>query len=322
MSLKSPELGYLYSFNYDYHHKELSRLESRQIFEKEEKNKLLFSNIKVDPSISPFIRNRVELILSAESYSDLLLKIKKEDIHIQGFKVEYLILDGDSTERIERFKKLKDVGYRIEGEPNFTAPSRTYAIANYKGVWYFGTFIKQNSDWLKHKSKPCSFSNSIHMNIAKTLVSIASKGNKTPMLLDACCGVGTVMLEACFSGFNIEGCDINLRSSNHARQNLAYYNYTANVYCSDVKDLRAKYDAAIVDLPYNLYSYSNDSITSNIIESSAKLADRIIIVSISDIEVVIRKSGLKITDTCTVEKRGKSTFTRKIWVCEKESDLH
>jgi tRNA (guanine10-N2)-dimethyltransferase len=314
--------SYIYSFNYDYHHNELCKLESRQIFDKEEKDKLLFSNIKIDPSISSFIKNRFEVILSSESYPELLKKVTNENIRVHGFKVEYLVLDGDSPERIERRKKLKDVGYCIEAEPNFNNPSITYAICNYKNVWYFGILTKKDNGWQKHKKKPCSFSNSICMNIAKTLVSIASKGNKTNKLLDACCGVGTVILEASFAGFNIEGCDINLKAIKHTEQNLAHYNYTSNVYCSDIKDLNKKYDAAIIDLPYNLYSYSDDSITSNIIESTAKLTTRIVIVSISDIEDVIKKSKLKINDFCTVEKKGRSTFARKIWVCEKENNVN
>jgi tRNA G10 N-methylase Trm11 len=293
-------------------------LESRQIFDSGEKNKLLFSNIKVDPSISPFIKNRFEIISSSEDYSELLVNIKKENIHDEGFKAEYLVLHGDTTTYSERLKKLKDVGIVIVGFPNFETPTTTYAICNHQNIWHFGVLIKHNAGWQKHKKKPCSFSNSIGMNIGKTLVSIASKGNKAIRLLDACCGVGTVMLEACFSGLNIEGCDIQLRRCKHTRQNLAHYNYTANVYNSDIKDLDKKYDAAIVDLPYNLYSYSNDTILTNIIESTAKLATRIVIVSVSDVEGIIKKSGLKISDFCTVEKRGRSQFTRNIWVCEKE----
>ncbi len=319
MTLITPDHSYIYSFNYDYHHKELCKLESRQIFDKEERNKLLFSNIKVDPSISPFIKNRFEIISSSESYSELLKTIKEENIRIEGFKAEYLILDGDFTEKPNRREKLKDLGYRIEGIPNFDNPSITYSICNYKNFWYFGILTKQNTDWLKHNKKPSSFSNSICMIIAKTLVSIASTGNKNNKLLDVCCGVGTIMLEACFSGFNIEGCDINLKTCKHARHNLAHFNYSTTVYCSDVKDLNKKYDAAIIDLPYNLYTYSNDLIISNIIESTAKLATRIVIMSISGIETIIKKSGLKIHDFCTVQKRGKSKFTRNIWVCEKEN---
>lgn len=320
MPSKTPTYNYIYTFKYDYHHTELCKLESRQIFHEEEENRLLFSNTKVDPSISPFIKNRFEIIISSDSYSRLMMSIKEEHIQIDGFKVEYMVLDGDVITYKERLQKLKEIGFCIEGEPDYSTPSIIYSICNYENTWYFGVLNKHDTGWHKHKAKPRSFSNSIHMNIAKSLVGIASKGNKTDLLLDACCGVGTVMLEACFVDVKIEGCDINWKSCNQARENLAYYNYTAKVYCSDIKDVCKKYDAAIIDLPYNLYSNSSDAITLNIIASTAKLTSRIVIVSISDIEALIKKSGLIVSDFCTVVKRGKSTFARNIWVCERNNE--
>ena len=41
-------------YRYDYTESDLCKLESRYIFNKEEKNKLLFSDIKVDLSSSAF----------------------------------------------------------------------------------------------------------------------------------------------------------------------------------------------------------------------------------------------------------------------------
>jgi len=319
MTIEMPHYNYIYSFKYNHHYNELCKLESRQIFDKEEKDNLLFSNVKLDPSISPFIRSRFEIISSSEDYSQLLKNIENENIQIDGFKVEYLILDGDNTGYPERLNKLRDIGYRIEGLPDYNKPLITYSICNYKNVWYFGILIKHNIGWHQHKKKPHSFSNSISMVIAKTLVSVAARGNLNNQLLDACCGVGTVMLESCFLGFNIDGCDINWKACKHARENLKQFKYVADVYRSDIKDIEHSYDAVIIDLPYNLYSYSDDTISSGIIESAAKLSNRLIIVSISDIKNQIKKTGLKISDFCTVGKRGKSNFTRNIWVCEKDS---
>ena len=308
---------YIYSFKYDYHHSDLCKLESRQLFGEEEKEHLLFSTIKHKPCISPFIKCRFDIITSSAAYDELLETIYKQNIFAEGFKAEYLVLDGDATEYTERLLKLRDIGKSIGGKPNYVSPSIIYSICYYNATWYFGVLIKSNIEWQKHKKKPFSFSNSIGMNIGKTLVSLASKGDTSKKLLDACCGVGTVLLEACFLGINIEGCEIGWKACKHTRDNLAHYNYTSNVYCSDIKDHYRNYDAAIIDLPYNLYSYSTDEATINIIESTAKLADRVVIVSISDIETVINNAGLKVLDSCEVEKRGKSTFTRKIWVCEK-----
>lgn len=312
-----PKPNYIYSFKYNNHHIELCKLETRQIFEDRLKDDLLFSEIRVDPSISPFIKSRFEIISSSPAYAELLENIKQENIHFEGFKAEYLVLAGDETGYAERLDKLRDVGYRIEGEPEYYKPTIIYSICHYENTWYFGILSKHNADWNKHKQKPCSFSSSINMDIAKTLVSIASKGDKANQLLDACCGVGTVMLEACFSGFDIEGCDINWKACKNTRINLAHFNYVAKVYRSDIKDLDKTYDAVIIDLPYNLYTHSDDTATLNIIASSAKLSARIVIVSMSDIEALIKEAGLKISDSCTVEKRGKSTFARRIWVCER-----
>ena len=136
---------YLYTFNYAYHHSQLCKLESRQIFDNEQTNKLLFSNIKVDPSISPFIRSRFDIISSSENYAELLKSIKKENIHLNGFKAEYLVLDSDSTGYAERLNKLRDVGYRINGQPDYYTPSIIYSICNYENVWYFGILIKLNT---------------------------------------------------------------------------------------------------------------------------------------------------------------------------------
>jgi tRNA G10 N-methylase Trm11 len=311
---------YLYSFNYDSHYLDLCRLESRQVFGKEITNKILFSNKRVDASSSAFIRSRLEIQVKAKSFEALKIGIHEAHIQGDGFKAEYLTLEGQQIEKSERNKKLKEVGFCLEGHPNFVAPSITYAICSYQNDWYFGTMVKHNAEWLNHNNKPCSYSNSIGMKVAKTLVNLGSKGIKNLHLLDACCGVGTVLLEACFAGLSIEGCDINPKTIENARKNIAHFHYSSKLYCSDIKDVTGAYDAAIIDLPYNLFSYSNDSVTANIIQSSAKLAPRVIIVSIEDVRSVIKHAGLTILDQCTVEKRGKSKFTRNIWVCERQEN--
>ena len=310
-------IKYIYSFSYDNPESELCKLESKYIFNKEEKNKLLFSDIKVEPSSSAFIKNRLDIISFSEDYATLINEIKKESICIEGFKVEYLVFDGDTTEYTERLKKLKDIGWSIEGIPDYYNPTKTYALCYYEGVWYFGVLIKDNFDWYKHKQKPCSYSNSISISIAKALVNIATKANKEIKLLDACCGFGTILLEACFAGNNIEGCDINEKICNNARENLSHFNYTANIYHSDIKDIRKRYDAAIIDLPYNLFSSATDNDILHIIESTAEITDQLIIVSTSDITNLIINIGFRISDYCSVSKSGKRNFTRKIWVCEK-----
>ena len=311
--------NHLYFLIYDHHEREISKLESKYIFGKEDKGKLLLTNKVVEPSDSAFLKKRLDIIRSSDDYMNLIKQIKDEQICAEGFKVEYLVLDGDTTGYAHRLEKLRDIGYVIEGNPDYRKPKITFALCYHGGTWLFGQLIKNNYDWLKHKQKPYSFSNSIHINIAKALINIAAQGDKSKTLLDTCCGVGTIMLEACFAGNNIEGCDINWKVCRQARSNLAHFNYGKQVFRSDIKDINNKYDAAIIDLPYNLFSNVDENNALHIIESASEISNRLIIVSIADIEDVITHVGLTLQDCCRVGKSGKASFTRKIWVCEKNS---
>ena len=306
---------HLYSFTYENRETELSKLECKYIFKEVEHDKLLFSNLLVDPSSSAFVKSRVDIISYSQDYTTLIENIKNESIRKDGFKVEYMVFDGDITAYPQRLEKLKDIGLSIDGDPDYYKPTITYALCLYDGTWIFGVLVKDVFDWYKHKKKPNSYSNSIGINIAKALVNIATMADRDIKLLDACCGVGTIMLEACFAGYNIEGCDINWKICKGARNNINHFNYTAIVHRSDIKDLSRTYDAAIIDLPYNLLSIATDADISHIIVSTGEISKRLVIVSTSDISKLINKAGFEITDYCTVPKRGKTSFARKIWVC-------
>ena len=69
---------YIYSFSYENTESELCKLESRYIFNKEEKNRLLFSDLIVEPSDSAFIKSRLDIISFSKDYARLINKIKKE----------------------------------------------------------------------------------------------------------------------------------------------------------------------------------------------------------------------------------------------------
>jgi tRNA (guanine10-N2)-dimethyltransferase len=307
--------SYLYFFNYDSNESEICKLESKYLFREEEKGKLLLSEVKIEPSWSAFIKKRLDVLGFSEVYEDLLEDIRKKAIRSEGFKIEYIVLEDDSTSYDDRLSKLRDFGYCIEGDPDYHHPVQTFALCMYKGLWYFGELIKNGFDWHKHNQKPCSYSNSLSAAIAKSLINIASQGNLNSSLLDGCCGVGTILLEASFAGFSMDGCEINEKIAEDARKNLAYFNYSASVYHSDIKDITTNYDAVILDLPYNLFSHADDDQLLHIIQSAARLSRRILIVSLSDVSPLIAAAGLQIIEAVSLTKRRKANVTRQIWLC-------
>ncbi|MCZ4408904.1 hypothetical protein O3Q51_08800 [Cryomorphaceae bacterium 1068] len=309
---------HLYIFDYHHTERDLCKLESKHVFGEEVGEKLLWSNTLIHPSSSTFIKKRLDIMATSQDYGRLLTEIEAAGISAEGFKVEYLVFDGDNTRYPQRLNKLRDIGFRIEGIPDYHNPKSFYALCQCDGTWTFGKLIKDRFDWYKHKEKPRSYSNSITIGIAKALVNIAAKGKKEATLLDACCGVGTILMEACYAGYAIEGCDFNWKICADARENLAYFDYSATVHCSDIGGIDKRYDAAIVDLPYNLLSDASEADIAHIIASAGRLTDRMVIVSTSDISDLISKAGFRTADHCSVSKKGKRNFARRVWVCVKK----
>jgi tRNA G10 N-methylase Trm11 len=308
---------HLYFLNYDYNEKDLCELESKYLFNKKAKDKLLFTDITVIPSNSAFIKKRLDIISESVSYAELIQQIKNENIYKEDFKVEYLVLDNDPTGYKDRLQKSRDIGFSIEGEAEYTNPTTFYGLCFYQEIWYFGEIIKNSFDWHNHKDKPNSFSNSISMSIAKTLLNIATKSNIETTVLDTCCGVGTILLEGAFAGYNITGCDINQKICNYAKENLLHFNYSTKIINSDIVDVTQNFEAAIIDLPYNHFTKIEDDVHEHIINSAVKITDNLLIISTTDITKLIHSTGSKITDICVVTKKGKKVFSRKIWVCER-----
>ena len=308
---------HIYTYTYDETESEICKLETKYIFGKEEKNKILFADKTIDPSCSPFLKRRIDISSYSSNYNTFIQSIKDEKLSAEGFKIEYLVVDGDTTEYDVRLNQMRDIGFSIDGEPDYYNPTKTYGMCYYAGIWYFGELTKNDFAWHAHKKKPKSYSISININIGKALVNIACKANKNSAIIDACCGVGTVLLEACIAGYNIEGCDINWKIYNDAKENMAFFDYSAPIFRADIAELEKQYDTAIVDLPYNLYSNASENDILHILESAAKISKRLVIVSTADISEQIVHIGHQITDHCTVSKSGKRVFTRQIWVCEK-----
>lgn len=311
MKLKS----YLYFFNCDTNERELCKLESKYLFGEEEQDKLLHSVIEIEPSRSAFIKKRMDVLSSSVIYEDLLDEIGGMSISSEGFKIEYIVLDQDDTSYADRLSKLRDFGFRIEGDPDYHHPKQTFALCRFQGHWFFGELIKNGFDWHKHNQKPCSYSNSLSSAMAKSLLNVASQGNLNASILDGCCGVGTILLEACFAGFTIDGCEINEKIAEDARKNLAHFQYVANVYHSDIKDISGRYDAVVLDLPYNLFSHADDYQLLQIIQSAARLSQRILILSLSDVSPLIAAANLQVIEAVSLTKRRKANVTRKIWLC-------
>mgnify|MGYP002307660647 CR=1 FL=1 len=293
--------------------KELCNMEMRSIFGIEPKEKYLFSEKNFDPSRSPFIKLKISSIYIEEKLEHIINKIKENKISYDDFKVNYIKSENGDVSYEERLKAIREIGFVVTGFPDIHNPKIELAITKVKDKWIFGELIKNNFKWQKHNDKPYSYSNALGLRMARALVNIAMKDNEEGTLIDPCCGVGTVVIEALDLGIKVKGCEISKQIAYNARENVEFLGYLRDtIVCYDMHKIKDKYDSAIIDIPYGLFSPVTLEEQKAIIHTARNICEKMVIVTFEDMEKFIVEAGFSVIDKCVVPK---GNFKRHILVC-------
>ena len=307
---------YMYRINYQPYEKDLCALDMRGLFGVDFSMNVFLTKRLVDPSLSPYLKHRLEIIHRTDDFNYLLHLMETKVIHAQGFNVVYAPFYKNDPYISKGKYYSKEVGLRIVGNPSFINPTIVYGITFYQGQWCFGVLQTNDVLWNKHLNKPFSYSSSLGIHIAKVLLNVVSQGDRSKKLIDPCCGVGTVLLEAANIGYDIVGREIKSKVSQNARENLAHYGYTTQVTTGDIKDISESYDGVIIDLPYGNFSHTTSEDIDMIILNAKRIGERCIIVASGDIRERLMGHGLQIIDYCQVGKSKNSQFVRYVFLCQ------
>lgn len=294
----------------------LCALEMRSFFGVEASEQIFKSPIQIDPSRSPFIRERIDIMFEGDTLEDIydqvhqvlvgdatfrVLFVKTNDLHISA-KVEYV-----KRRAIER-----EIGLRIEGEADIQSPELLFGIVPLGGRWYFGPYDKNKAVWFHHMKKPRNYSIALTTRIARAAANIAVPNPVGIKAIDPCCGIGTVLVEALSMGIDIVGRDINPFIARGARQNIAHFGLNCEVTLGAIENITSHYDVAIIDMPYNLFSSTTPEEQHSILQHARRIASKVIVITIETIDVMIESVGFTIADRCVAKK---GMFSRQILVC-------
>lgn len=307
---------FIYTYASSPEERSLSHLEMRSFFGMESPNNIIKSTIDIDPSRSPFIRERIEVLYSGDELSDILEQVEEIDMLDKTFKIIFIkINDLEKEAQIEYNERRlmeRDLGARIHGEADVHNPEHIFGIVAYGGRWYFGNYRKNEAVWLKHTKKPREYSTALSTRVARAVSNIAVPHPEGVRAIDPCCGIGTVLVEALSMGIHIEGRDINPLVTEGSRENIAYFNLKGNVTLGPIADVTEKYDVAIIDMPYNLYTHATPEDQADILKHARRISDKLVVVTIETIDEMIEKAGFEIKDRCVTKK---GYFSREILVC-------
>ncbi len=307
------EQNYFYVVNYSKEEKALCLLEMKSLFDLEPTKKYLYSPRNIDPSRSPFFKLRISVLCSASSFEELEILVREKKIACDNFKFARFRIEDGTLDYATWLHSVTELGKVIHAQVDMKNPSIQFGITIVDDVWVFGIYEKNENPWVQHNlKKPFTNSNSLETRTARALVNIAIGEQVQASLVDPCCGIGTVVLEALSLAVDVTGYEISWIIANQAKQNVAYFGYEPCIVHETMHRITEQYDVAILDLPYGLFSHVTHTQQKAIIASSRRITKKLVIITCVDMDEDITSAGFTIVDRCTVQK---ASFVRFVRIC-------
>ncbi len=309
---------YIYTYAYTNDEKDLCQMEMRSFFDIDTNDKVLKTTMAINPSRSPFIKERVEVLFEGNTLEDILEQSAKIDMKKATFKVIFLKINGLSESEQIDFSGKRDIerqiGSVITGEADVHHPDVSFGLIPFEGRWYLGRYVQSEPIWHHHMKKPRAYSTALSTRVARAVANIAVSNPQEVKAIDPCCGIGTVLVEALSMGIDIVGRDINPLVVDGSRENMAHFGLTGKVEVGPIAEVDAKYDVAIIDMPYNLYTHATPDDQLGILKAAYPFAQKLVVVTIETLDHMIEAAGFVITDRCIAKK---GLFEREIVLCQK-----
>lgn len=292
-------------------------MEMRAFFGIDTPSNVLKNTKEIDPSRSPFMNERLEILYESELFEQITKQVEQVDLGKSTFKVVCLnTTELGATDKIghaERRKLERQIGLGIKGEPDLDSPKTIFGVVTLDGKWYFGKLMMSENIWFHHQQKPHMYSTALSTRVARAVANIAVPHPEGVRAIDPCCGIGTVLVEALSMGINIVGRDINRRVVLGSRKNIAHFGLAGDVAIGPIAEVTDNYDVTIIDMPYNLFTHITADEQLEIIKEARRFTKKVVIVTIDTIDHMIEQAGFHIVDRCVARK---GTFSRQILICE------
>ncbi|MGQ9730636.1 MAG: TRM11 family SAM-dependent methyltransferase [Candidatus Zipacnadales bacterium] len=215
--------------------------------------------------------------------------------------------------KIPTHQALLQITRPIHGTVDLINPWTELLLVGSASGWYLGRVIsRSDKSFRAHERKPYVFSSSLPARLARGVVNLVAAPGET--LVDPCCGVGSVLLEAWAIGIRAVGGDINRKLVGMTRVNLRYFGYPPWVCLADASIPWACADAVVTDLPYGRQFKREDDLYNRLLCSFPNMARRLALVTAEDVRSLLEEAGYEVLQEIIVLKS--RTFARHIYVAQ------
>src|SRR5690625_3692119 len=165
----------------------------RAFFGYDSQLKCINSDVEIEPSRSPFNRERIDVVYEGEEVADIARQVRNIDLGDATFKVIFVNYKAPvSTENLtiaERQQIERDIGWEFTAEFNLHQPDYTFGVIRFNDRWYFREYRKNEAVWLQHVNKPQSYSTALGTRMARAVANIAAPNPNGGTAIHRCSGI-------------------------------------------------------------------------------------------------------------------------------------
>ncbi len=255
-----------------------------------------------------------ELLASAQSAEGIAEAVAPLGLSFERFRITLVTLPPRPT--VSKRTAIVDVARHIEGSVDLTAPLNELLLVGTRAGWHLGRVV---SRWRKsfraHEHKPRVFSSSLPARLARAMVNLVA--HPGDIVVDPCCGSGSILLEAWAIGARAVGADLNPKLAGMTQANLRHFGRPEWVCVADGAELAASGDAVVTDLPYGRQSPRMQGVYERLLANFPCIAPRLAAVTACDIHDLLNGAGYQIERVACI-RRG--SLERRVYVARVRSD--
>ncbi len=265
----------------------------------------------VDVQRAAYLTVCAEELASGPSPADLSDALAARRPEFERFRITLLTLPP--RPRIGSHEAIVEAARHVSGSIDVVTPLTELLLVGSEGRWSLGRVVSRASrSYLAHEHKPYGFSSSLPARVARAMVNLAAAPGQT--IVDPCCGVGTVLLEAWAAGIRAVGGDLNPKLAGMTGANLRHFGRPVWVCAADAGIPWARADAVVTDFPYGRQSAREPQLYQRLLASLPAFAPKLSVVTAEDIREMLVQAGYDVLRTADVLKS--QGFRRRVYLAQ------
>lgn len=265
------------------------------------------SPVAADLTGAAYVRLCAETLAAGESLPELGAALRARRLVLDRFRLEVYRPLPRAEETLPEI--VQAVADAWEGRPDLEHPRVRLAVLAQAGRWRVGRIVSEShGDW-RLTAPPGDYSAALPAQFARALVNLVAAPGDT--LLDPCCGIGTVVVQAARRGVRGVGVEVSKKLAGSAADYVRRSGVKALICAGDARTWAGHYDAAVVDFPYGRASHLPPDLYRDVLTNLRHLVPRAAIVSAAPLDTVLRETGFRVRAAARVRS---GSLTRHVQV--------